>query len=40
MAKIEILGRPVKGFDRMGKYAPQHLYILHTKDNGEQMRKI
>ena len=37
MAKIEIFARPVKNFEIMGKYAPQHLYIVHTKDNGEQI---
>jgi hypothetical protein len=37
MAKIEILGRPVSGFEIMKKYAAHHLYIVHTKDSGDQI---
>lgn len=37
MAKIETLAKPIEGFESFGEYAPQHLYIVHTKDNGEQI---
>jgi len=37
MAKIEIASRPIKDTQSLGKLAPQHLYIVHTKDNGEQI---
>ena len=35
-AKIEIVARPIVGFEKLGKYAPHHLYILHTRSNREQ----
>lgn len=37
MAKIEILARPIEGFEFLDKYVPQHLYVVHTQDNGEQI---
>ena len=37
MATIEIFARPIERFEFLGEYAPQHLYIVHTKDNGEQI---
>ena len=35
-AKIEIVARPIVGFEKLGKYAPYHLYILHTRSNRQQ----
>ena len=37
MAKIELKSKPIKRLDKLGEYAPQHLYIVYTKDNGEQI---
>jgi len=37
MAKIEIVSKPIKYTESLDKLAPQHLYIVHTKDNGEQI---
>ena len=37
MAKIEISSKPIKNFEFLGKYTPHHLYIIHTKDKGEQI---
>ena len=37
MAKIEIISRPIKTFKFLGQYAPQHLYVLHTKDSGKRI---
>jgi hypothetical protein len=37
MATIKIAAKPISNFENIGEYAPQHLYIVHTKDNGEQI---
>ena len=37
MAKIELKSKAIQGLDKLGGYAPQHLYIVYTKDNGEQI---
>jgi hypothetical protein len=36
-ARIEIVARPIVGFEKLGKFAPHHLYILHTRSNYEQI---
>lgn len=35
-AKIELVAKPIKGFEKVGKFAPHHLYILITMSNGER----
>jgi len=37
MAKIEIVSKPIRTTEFLGEYAPQHLYIIYTKDNKEEM---
>jgi hypothetical protein len=35
-AKIEIVAKPIRGFEKAKEFAPHHLYVLITMSNGEQ----
>ena len=37
MAKIEIKSKPIQKTEFLGNLAPQHLYIVNIRDNGENI---